>query len=88
MTSSQLDQLTRSLARGGPRRWALKTLAAGALGVGVLARGTRSSAALSDEDYQVCLRACLTTCTPGGGYIPPRCPSQATCEAQCAPALL
>jgi hypothetical protein len=83
MTSSQLDQLTRTLARGGPRRWALKTLAAGALGGGMLTRGTSSSAAQEDDLFQQCLRACLASCPTTA-----RCPSLEACAASCSQALL
>jgi len=59
---SHVDQLARLLHRGGPRRWALKTLTAGALGVGMMTRGARSSQAQADERFQKCLRSCLASC--------------------------
>ena len=85
MTHAPFAPFAQALARGGPRRWALKTLAAGALSAGLLDRGTRSSAAQTDVDelFQQCLRACLASCTP-----PQPCPSLEACAASCSQALL
>jgi hypothetical protein len=46
MDGQQIDQLAKSLATGTPRRRALKAFVAGALGAGLLVRGTSSSEAL------------------------------------------
>jgi hypothetical protein len=85
MTSSPLDQLARSLARGGPRRWALKTLAAGALGVGMMTRGTRSSEALEGDWFEQCLLACRSSCSEHQHH---HCPSFEACAASCSQAAL
>lgn len=81
MTRSSLDQVSRTLARGGSRRWALRTLAAGALGVGFVARTTRSSSAQEEDVFQQCLRSCLALCT-----TPDRCPTLDNCAASCSQA--
>lgn len=81
MTGSSLDQLARTLARSGTRRWALRTLAAGTLGVGFIARTTRPSKAQDEDVFQQCLRSCLAYCT-----TPDRCPSLDDCAASCSQA--
>ena len=81
MKRSSVDQLARTLAGGGSRRWALRTLAAGTLGIGLMARTTRSSSAQDDELFQQCLRSCLAYCTPAGS-----CPALDNCAASCSQA--
>jgi hypothetical protein len=60
MDHQPLDQLVRLLAQGGSRRMALKALAAGAVSIGLLARGARSSAAR--DLYVQCMESCLAIC--------------------------
>ncbi|HEU0113442.1 MAG TPA: hypothetical protein VFQ80_02135 [Thermomicrobiales bacterium] len=60
MDPQSLDRIARSLAHQKPRRWALKGLAAGVVSVGLLTRGTRSTAA--KDDFIRCLESCLAIC--------------------------
>jgi hypothetical protein len=81
MDSAYIDRLARSLARPGPRRGALKALAAGALVAGLLVRGPRSTAARdSDDMFQKCMDACRA-CDRA------RCPSKEDCAASCSQSL-
>ena len=82
MKSSHVDHLTCSLNRGGPRRWALKRLAVGVVGLGMLTRGTRTSEAQTDELFQQCLRACLASCGTARA-----CPTFESCAASCSQAM-
>ncbi len=78
MNGATFERLAQSLARGGPRRWALKSLAAGALGAGMLGRGTGASDARdADDAFQRCLDSCRSSCTN-------RCPSRDECAASCS----
>lgn len=74
------DLRALSLARGGPRRWALKLLAGGAFGLGMLTHGQRVSAAAADQ-FEQCMRACRTSC--GQNH---HCPSPEHCAASCSQA--
>ena len=63
MDRHPLDQCARSLARGGSRRWALKALAAGAVGAGLVTHGARSSVAKGrSNNFAKCMEGCLALC--------------------------
>lgn len=83
MTRFSLAGLTRTLAHGGSRRWAIRRLAAGTLSVGLISSATQATHAQEDEIFQQCLRACLASCT-----ATPHCPTFEDCAASCSQGLL
>jgi hypothetical protein len=82
MDRPSLDRLARSLARGRPRRWVLKALAAGAVSGGLLIHGARSSAA--KDDFVRCLESCLAICEQQHNCRV----TERDCAASCSQALL
>lgn len=82
MSDARFDQLSRSLARSESRRWLVKAMFAGAIGVGMVARGSGSSEAQEADMFQQCMAACLAPCNGA-----PVCPNWEACAASCSQAL-
>lgn len=82
MNRSPLDLRAGPLDRATPRRWMLKAFAAGAVSVGLLTRGTRTSEA--KDDFVRCLESCLAICEKQHNCRV----TERDCAASCSQAML
>jgi uncharacterized metal-binding protein len=80
MDGRQMDQIAKTVATGGHRRWALKALAGGAVGVGMLVRGARSSEAIIVH-LERCQQRCHTECESESGAARGSCMKD--CQEDC-----